>query len=480
MKKILFCIIGCFVVLPLGADNVTTTKPYVDYHVGQKQDKIPGIPSGYIPVEYIESTGTQYINTQYSLVSNNVIYEWSALDQSTSSSTSLFGAQGTQDGGTRYSGILYGSNTTRRLYAGSTTSMAIGYASNDSAFHDWKLDMSSGSATLVKDGSVLQTKPFSGNLYKGRSITLFGNNTTQYSNLKLRYYRIIDNGKMAFNGIPVKYNNVCGLYDTVSRTFKPSASGSLICGPEGVGAIVTYGATDGSIGSAVIANQIGTSTAESTIPMTGTLVKELTDKMDTVGAGAGFVMAGEIVDGGTSTAHAKKPVYMGEKRNNYNDALVPVGVVNDSATDAANNELSCLDNDCTLWRIGSDIQIFTTCKSASIPCINSDECCSNSCVLGQCFATCVPSGGNCSQNSDCCKGLSCLFDNKCGTPVSLSCKSDSNCSGLTPYCCNGECQATECADTVCAKQGELCGSTPCCEGLSCSATRPSVCILKKS
>lgn len=287
MKKILFCIIGCFMVLPLGADNVTTTKPYVDYHVGQKQDKIPGIPSG-------------------------------------------------------------------------------------------------------------------------------------------------------------------------------------------TGAIVTYGATDGSIGSAVIVDQIGTSTAESTIPMTGTLVKELNDKMDTVGAGAGFVMAGEIVGGGTSTAHAKKPVY--SSTNRYNDALVTAEVVNTAALDATDNELSCLDNDCTLWQIDSAAQLDTTCKASDVPCINSDECCSNSCVFGQCFAACVANGGSCSQNSDCCSGLQCLL-NKCSTLEKL-CKSDSDCSRLTPYCCNNKCQATECAVTLCAKQGESCASTPCCEELICNIGKTPVCAKK--
>ncbi len=459
MKKILFCIIGCFIVLPLGADNVTTTKPYVDYHVGQKQDKIPG----YTPVEYIENTGGSYINTG--------VNGYGTWDIDAQGVTAPVGKNA----------ILVAYYTNASAWFGAAPNNKWGFGSNSGTYFsdsftnrvNVNLEFASKRATATINGVTINRT--STNTYTLNNYQLMDYKSSYPMVAKLysaKFYNA--SGQLVFNGIPVRHGNECGLYDTVSGTFKSSPSGSFTCGPEGTGAILTYGATDGSIGSAIITDQIGTNTTESTIPTIGATVEALGHKMGTVGAGAGFVMAGEIVGGGTSTAHAKKPVY--SSTNNYNDALVTATVVNNNARSAANNELSCLDNDCTLWQIGSAAQLDTTCKASDVPCINSDECCSNSCVLGQCFAACVPSGGLCTKTSQCCSGLQCLL-NKCSALEKL-CASDSDCSGLTPYCCNSKCQAKACA--TCAKEGELCGSTPCCAGLTCHAGKPSVCILTKS
>ena len=193
-------------------------------------------PSGndYIPVEYIASTsgGNQYIDTLYKLQTNNVIYNWTARDDS-GSGTSLFGAQGSQDGGTRYTGILYGSKSSRSVYTGSSTGGAIGYVSSDSAYHDWELHAGEGTVSLTKDGTQVGSVAYNGNLYKGKNIVLFGNRTgttgaTQYMLGTFKHFSIIDNGTLAFNGIPVRQisTDKCGLYDTVSGTFFSSASGT--------------------------------------------------------------------------------------------------------------------------------------------------------------------------------------------------------------------------------------------------------------
>jgi len=68
MKKFLFVLLGVFAFSGAFAagENVPTSKSYVDAAVAQKQDKISAniiMPTGYTELEYIESTGTQYIDT---------------------------------------------------------------------------------------------------------------------------------------------------------------------------------------------------------------------------------------------------------------------------------------------------------------------------------------------------------------------------------------------------------------------------------
>jgi len=195
------------------------------------------LPTGYTRLQYLESTGSACIDTGVKLSSDNVIYEWNAKDNS-NSSTSLFGSE---YGSPRlYSGILYGTNSSRNLYSGSSTSMSCGYNSSDGNYHLWSLVISSDkNAYLVKDGTKLTTISWSGTLNKTNTIALYCNHYvdsfTQSAKVSYKYFKIIDNGEEVFHGIPARRNsdNVLGIYDTVSKSFKTNvlSSGSFVAGP---------------------------------------------------------------------------------------------------------------------------------------------------------------------------------------------------------------------------------------------------------
>ncbi len=189
--------------------------------------------SDFMPVEYIASTsgGNQYIDTLHTLQSDNVVYKWTARDDSSSSGTSLFGTEGTQSGTRVFSGVLYGSKSTRTLWVGSSQGLSIGYASNDSLYHDWKLHAANNTVSLTKDGTLVNSRVYAGSLYKDKNIVLFGNRmgstgASQYALAALKHFSIEDNGALVFNGIPVRKisTDQCGLYDTVSGGFFPSGS----------------------------------------------------------------------------------------------------------------------------------------------------------------------------------------------------------------------------------------------------------------
>ena len=201
--------------------------------------RVRDIPDGYTRLEYLQSSGTQYINTGVTLLSDNVTYEWNAKDNSSGSGTSLFSAEYSINGTRTFSGVLYGSKNSRGAWLGSSQSVSMGYSSSDGLFHSWSFVIKSDhTAHLVKDGGALSTISWSGTLNKSNTIAIYCNHATnsfsQQASVAYKYFRIIDNDEVVFNGIPAKRNsdNVLGMWDTVSKTFFTNAgSGTFIAGP---------------------------------------------------------------------------------------------------------------------------------------------------------------------------------------------------------------------------------------------------------
>ena len=197
---------------------------------------ITQVPAGYTQLEYIESTGTQWIDTGYILQSNSVIYEWRAKDES-SDSTSLFGAEAANRND--YSGVLYGSKTKRTAWIGNSRGINIGYESDDDLFHTWKFTILDNNMFLQKDGIIGVSKSFNGILQNGLKLALFTNNiaghySSQESSVLLSYFKIYDNNSLARDMVPARRDSdgEIGMYDTVTNTFfTNSGTGEFIAGP---------------------------------------------------------------------------------------------------------------------------------------------------------------------------------------------------------------------------------------------------------
>ena len=196
------------------------------------------LPAGYTELEYLQSTGTQWIDTGYILQSNDVTYEWTAEDLSTMTNTSLFGSEQTED--PKYSGILYGSKTSRSLFVGNR-SHAVTYSS-DSGFHDWVLSLTNDhNATLYKDGTLISNVSFSGDLQKSISIGVFNNHksiSNQYAKMMLKKFVIKDNNIVKVKLVPARRDSdgVLGMYDLAdanpSTAFHTNAgTGTFVAGP---------------------------------------------------------------------------------------------------------------------------------------------------------------------------------------------------------------------------------------------------------
>lgn len=195
---------------------------------GQPLVKI-NIPLEYTRVKYIASTGTQHIDTGVIPTSDNIIYEWEGRDDVASGYTSLFASEWSIDGDYSnrvFGGVIHGSKSSRPVYIGKTTGMYIEYNSNDNLFHQWSLVINADHTIyLIKDGTKLTTYNWTGSMNKYNTIALFCNHTTnsfsQNASVAYKWFRIKDNGKIVFWGIPVRRNSdsVLGMYDVISETF---------------------------------------------------------------------------------------------------------------------------------------------------------------------------------------------------------------------------------------------------------------------
>jgi len=211
----------------------------------------------YTQLEYLESTGTQCIDTGIILTSDDLKFEWEGKDNS-SGSTTLFGAEYNtgvlHNGDDRlFAGILHGSNSSRRLWTGATRSAYIGYTSSDGAFHSWQLVINSDhTASLSKDGTVVGTQSWLDTTNQYNTIALYCNHITAYfsekASVAYKYFRITDNGVVVFDGVPVRRNSdsVLGMLDLVSGTFFTNAgTGTFTAGPD----VAQIGGTCSAVGS---------------------------------------------------------------------------------------------------------------------------------------------------------------------------------------------------------------------------------------
>lgn len=238
-----------------GTFNITLTKvltPFITILVDENNKPIMfdnqpvaviTLPDEYTELAYIASTGTQYIDTNIIPTSDDLIYEWEGRDDDPSGNTSLFSSEYAVGGvysNRDFGGVIHGNNTRRNIYVGKTTGMNIGYASTDGLFHRWILTINSNyKVYLTKDSIKLTEYTWTGSINRYNSIALFCNHTTnsfsQNASVAYKYFKIIDNSKVVFWGIPAKRNSddVLGMYDLVTETFFVNkGTGTFVAGPD--------------------------------------------------------------------------------------------------------------------------------------------------------------------------------------------------------------------------------------------------------
>ena len=216
----------CLVLIPYTLSKYSTTiRTKVTINARQPEYDVVFnqlLPDEYQEVEYIESTGTQYIDTGI-LVDSNTLTDGIVTESKIAYTTNS--GQANYKNQTPYYFIgVYSDNT---FYSGLGPTYTRGSSfQNDNKEHVFRLD--SLNKTFSIDNQVVTQYNIS--RYTGTyidNIHLFNVSTTNtyYTREKLYYTKIWSNGELVRNLIPCyrKNDNVIGLYDMVSKTFFTNA-----------------------------------------------------------------------------------------------------------------------------------------------------------------------------------------------------------------------------------------------------------------
>ena len=201
------------------------------------------IPSEYTQVEYLESSGTQYIDT--GIVLKSVATITTVAQANTFTSSGPFTFWGFMGNGTmpRWGWSIYQNkwltdlNATSQIQVLADTNKHIFkntcYYNNNDLQYDSLLDGNSlfASAQLVQSPSTYTSNTLSAYLF-ARNINGTASN---FLNCRIFSYEIVQDGVKVINLIPCKRNsdNVLGMYDTVTGNFLTNAgTGTFTAGAD--------------------------------------------------------------------------------------------------------------------------------------------------------------------------------------------------------------------------------------------------------
>ena len=174
------------------------------------------LPDGYTPLEYIESTGTQYINTG---INGGAGVSVDMVVQGTGDRGIIFSFD--QD----YIGSYVGDNGSN-FYCGAGTFTEASSLQKTNITTYWETNDSNLKQTVTINGItktvVYSRTPSTIELFKGR----YWGAADSFWAGKVYSFSISRNGNLILNLIPVKRGNTVGMYDTVNRQFYTNAATS--------------------------------------------------------------------------------------------------------------------------------------------------------------------------------------------------------------------------------------------------------------
>ena len=190
----------------------------------------PKLPSGYTELEYIQSSGTQYIDTGFKPSGNSgIVVDYQQVG-TIAYQDPLFGAR--QSSSNTAFSMWLSSNATYPQY-GNVSYDAKPISINNNTRLTYKLDKGIASCgdKTVSFGQLSFTSSYNLVLF---SVNTAGTVDTRRISGKLYSCKIYDNDKIVRDFIPCKNpSGTIGLYDTVNSQFYQNAgTGAFVAGPE--------------------------------------------------------------------------------------------------------------------------------------------------------------------------------------------------------------------------------------------------------
>lgn len=189
-----------------------------------------GLPSGYTQLEYIQSSGTQYINSGFTPNQDTrVVAEFESLI-----ATGGFPVFGSRQSGSARTYTFGTTGTNNCWLSGYNNGSVNSGKKEDTARHI----VDKNKAVCYLDGVAIATSTYAtftspGALWIFRFYSGDGDNAA-YGKLKLYACKVYDNGILARDFVPCKNaSGAVGLYDTVGAKFYANAgTGTFTAGPE--------------------------------------------------------------------------------------------------------------------------------------------------------------------------------------------------------------------------------------------------------
>lgn len=191
-----------------------------------------GLPAGHKQLEYIESTGTQCIDTE---IIPNFNYKMEVVGGFVGGKRH-FGIGGTDSWSQTWYGFLLanssGNSAWGRSVSANTAKHLLGMSGNIEDIYKITIDK-----TGIKVNDVLKVSFSSGSNYETeKSLWLFRSNDCTHVNEGVSREKSAkiwdDNGELVGDFVPDEYNGQVGMYDLINQQFYPNAgTGSFIAGP---------------------------------------------------------------------------------------------------------------------------------------------------------------------------------------------------------------------------------------------------------
>lgn len=196
-----------------------------------------------LPLEYIESTGTQWIDTQYTPTTNNLKIE---MELSTSkiptSEEDIFGNVNNDDTSSGrfilgfYQGyvFLYSRTSSTGSNDGNVTNTALPLNTKSTIIAEY--DGKNKKRTLTINGTASSSNVFKTNILNTNPIAIFSGGTkadTTKSSIKLYSFKIYDDGILVRDFKPCYFENsgIRGLYDLVNnKVYYNEGTGEFLAG----------------------------------------------------------------------------------------------------------------------------------------------------------------------------------------------------------------------------------------------------------
>lgn len=190
----------------------------------------------YTKLEYIECTGTQYINTREQIWNTSKYTNWKIdFDFTPTAAYNYNAIFGTASGDTTFeSWIAADKNFYFRYNDNKQTVSTI----TPNTRYNFIADYAPSTLTFTINGTSRSISQSAGNI---ASDLYVGRRSTNYGKFKIYSLKLYGNEVLVRELIPCKYNNKIGLWDTINGSFLGNAgTGEFVAGPEQGNVTIKY------------------------------------------------------------------------------------------------------------------------------------------------------------------------------------------------------------------------------------------------